>query len=213
MSPGLGRTCVLTAMVVVLGLAGSGCATCKFPRLDPTGERIFAPADAPPPGAMPVPGAAALTNPTSAAGTVPAFQGIGPPPGVAHIPSGAGERPAGVGSHPRWSRWSLGPPVPVGPGMGPQPGLSLSPAQIVAPVGSEVVLVARVLGSQGYLLTRERIEWSMNAGEQGQFVAVGAGGCLDPNRLHGLPKKVANTYVINATSTPDQARSGNADAV
>lgn len=180
-------------VAMLLAMSATGCTTCRFPRLDPTGERIFATADAPAPGAIPVPGAAAITTPSSAAGTVPAFPGLpgAPTPGVANVPALPPVAPAGAGI--------LGAPVPIGAAVGPQPGLSLSPRQIVAPVGSEVVLIAGVWGAQGYLLTRERIEWTINASEPGQFVAVGNGGILDLGYLHHLPKKVANTYAVSMT--------------
>jgi len=75
----------------------------------------------------------------------------------------------------------------------------LRPRDTVAPVGSEVVLVAGVRSPDNYLRTNSRLEWSLAAGSVGNFVEVGGGGFLD--WLQGdLPKKVDCTYAVGATS-------------
>ena len=71
-----------------------------------------------------------------------------------------------------------GPPLP-----GDDVGVTLSPQFTVAPVGSEAVLVAGVLGPDGYLRTNRRLEWSLAAGGVGSFVAVGSSGPVDPKEL------------------------------
>ena len=48
------------------------------------------------------------------------------------------------------------------------------------PVGSEVIVVAGVLGPDGYLRTNRRLEWSIAPGSVGQFVAVEPGGFINP---------------------------------
>ncbi len=62
---------------------------------------------------------------------------------------------------------TLGTPVFV------QPGLTLTPLRIVAPVGTEVLMVAGVHGAGDPLLTGQRVEWMMAPGSVGTFLAVG----------------------------------------
>ena len=79
--------------------------------------------------------------------------------------------------------------------------VSLQTCEKVAPVGSEVVLIAGVCGSDGYLRTNRRLEWSIDPGSVGQFVAVGRNGLVD--LLLGdfnQPRKITNTYAIGSTS-------------
>ncbi len=78
--------------------------------------------------------------------------------------------------------------------------VQLRPPETVAPVGSEVVLIAGVCGPDGYLRTNRRLEWSIDPGGVGQFVAVGETGLVD--LLLGdfnNPRKITNTYAIGST--------------
>jgi uncharacterized repeat protein (TIGR01451 family) len=64
-----------------------------------------------------------------------------------------------------------------------------------------VVLVASVIGGEGYLLTNEVVEWTLDANGVGQFLTAGQRRRLDLlNWWRGLPKKVDSRYAINATS-------------
>jgi len=79
--------------------------------------------------------------------------------------------------------------------------VTLSPHLAVAPVGSEVVLLAGVCGPDGYLRTNRRLEWSLAPGGVGHFVAVGGNGLVD--LLLGdfnLPRKIDNTFAVGSTS-------------
>jgi uncharacterized repeat protein (TIGR01451 family) len=78
--------------------------------------------------------------------------------------------------------------------------VELQPRETVASVGSEVVLIAGVCGPDGYLRTNRRLEWSIDPGSVGQFVAVGQTGFVDLmlgdfNR----PRKITNTFAIGST--------------
>lgn len=134
-----------TVAVVVCAVASSGCAYLRVPRIDPTGERVFAePPMAPAPGYRPVPG----------------------------------------------------PQTP-----GDNVGVILSPQVTVAPVGSEVVLVAGVQGPDGHLRANRRLEWSIAPGGVGHFVAIGKNGLVD--FLLGdfnRPRKIDNTFAVGSTS-------------
>jgi len=184
-------------------LAIAGCANFQLPRIDPTGERLFVPAGTPPP-----PRPIVVAPPPSASSPVFSSGPAGPPlqAPAQPLPVMPGSAPAAALPAPP----AFPPPAPPGaapaldaaPGGIPQPGLTLSPAQIIAPVGSEVVMIASILGPEGYPLTRERIEWMLQAGEPGKFVALGQRGTFDClNLIRGLPRKVDNTYAINTTST------------
>jgi uncharacterized repeat protein (TIGR01451 family) len=135
----------LSLAVLAAGLLGAGgCACTQWPRIDPTGERIF-------------------VRPEAAA--------------------------------PRWED-----PSAVGPN---DPGLAatLSPREAVAPVGSEVVLLAGVVADDGYLRTHQRIEWSLEPSGVGHIVAVGDNGLVDMLRAKAnRPRKVDNTFAIGSTS-------------
>ena len=77
----------------------------------------------------------------------------------------------------------------------------LRPQRTIAPVGSEVVLVAGVHTGDGYLRTNERLEWSIAPGSVGQFVEVQQNGWVD--LLLGdfnRPRKINNTLAIGSTS-------------
>lgn len=139
-----GRRCC--ALLLALGaLAACGCATCQLPRIDPTGEHLFLPPNAPPP------------PPVLATGSLS--------------------------------------PSPTG-----QWGISVSPSQVIAPVGSEVVMIASVCGIEGYMLTNQRVEWMLSPEGAGQFLSPGEREPLAvAHWLHGLPKKIDARYVVNTT--------------
>ena len=97
------------------------------------------------------------------------------------------------------SATAIYPPPVVPPPVSPW-GLTVNPSQIIAPVGSEVVLVASVSGSEGYLLINERLEWMLAQDGVGQFLSPGVRGPLEIiHWLRGLPRKVDERYVINTT--------------
>jgi uncharacterized repeat protein (TIGR01451 family) len=82
----------------------------------------------------------------------------------------------------------------------PQPGLTVSPARVVAPVGSEVVMIASLCGADGFMVTGENVEWMINRDGVGSFISPGERAQLDClNRWRNLPRKVDNTYVLNTT--------------
>ena len=89
--------------------------------------------------------------------------------------------------------------------MGPLPwddvAVLIEPREVVAPVGSEVVLIAGVLGPDGYLRTNRRLEWSIAPGGVGQFVAVEPGGFIDPFLLDfNWPRLINATTAVGSTS-------------
>jgi uncharacterized repeat protein (TIGR01451 family) len=84
--------------------------------------------------------------------------------------------------------------------LGPNTGVALSPSQVIAPVGSEVIMIASVAGGEGYLLTNERVEWTLAPDGVGQFLSPGARRRFDlVSWARGLPRKVNSQYAINST--------------
>ena len=136
----------LWAIALVAGAAAvGGCAQCRLPRIDPTGEHIFAPS-------------------------------------AQAAPAGAQELPAG---RLPWDTVEV----------------LLVPRATVAPIGAEVVLLAGVAGSDGYLRTNERVEWSIAPGSVGEFVDVDPGGIGDV--LLGdftRPRKLTPIFAVGSTS-------------
>jgi len=124
-----------------------GCAQGTLPRIDPSGERIFA-RDA---------------------------HSDRPPAGYRYEPGGR-------------LPWD-------------DVAVTLSPQVSMAPVGKEVVLVAGVVGPEGYFMTNRRLEWSLAQGSVGQFVDVGGAGFGD--MLLGdfnFPRKINSSRAVGSTS-------------
>ncbi len=175
----------LGVLAVLCALAASGCASCHFcclPRIDPTGDHIFVHNNSGPPPALP----AAVESPPAVV--------VGP---LAPPPTSA---PVIMPPLPPAAAPAAAPIAAGGPLLVPQLGVSLSPTQVVAPVGSEVIMIATVVNQAGGTLPRERVEWTIAQGGVGQFGSPGQRGAFDfLDALRGLPKKVNNTYVVNST--------------
>ena len=77
--------------------------------------------------------------------------------------------------------------------------LTVAPAAVVAPVNSEVILLASVRGPDNFLLTNERVEWSIAPGGVGQIVAVGRNGVSDVLLGEFWRGKIDNSYAIGTT--------------
>ncbi len=84
----------------------------------------------------------------------------------------------------------------------------LSPQQIVAPVGGEVILLSGICGTDGYLQMNEKLEWMLAPDSVGNFIQVGDD---DPGLIHQLvgskvrPEKKDPSYAIGVTSTKKDA--------
>ena len=80
--------------------------------------------------------------------------------------------------------------------------LTLSPQSIVAPVGSEVVLIGGILDGKGQGAVSQRIDWMLSPDSIGQFVAVDNNpGCFLFRFPSNRPRKVTNSYAVSSTST------------
>ncbi len=79
--------------------------------------------------------------------------------------------------------------------------LLLTPREQIATIGSEVILVATVIGQDRYTSTNERVEWSIAPGGVGEFVQVGKGSWIDLLLLDFTrPRKLSNTRAVTSTS-------------
>ncbi len=158
--------------LVVCALTAVGCAGLGFPRIDPTGERVFiwprnqVPAVAP-----------TISNPQAPpVFTDPVF----PSPTLAP---------------------TVGPPTAAIPPI-PQDTLSITPQRVLAPVGSEVLLKASFCTREKFLLTDARVNWLIARESAGEFVSLGGRGLLrNPLLPWNKPQKIDNQYATGYTAT------------
>jgi len=110
----------------------------------------------------------------------------------------SGERlflPPQEAAHPKFKN------VPGAPRPWDTVELILTPRNTIAPVGSEVVLLAGVRGPDRYLRTNERVEWSIEPGGVGEFVDFDHGSCWDVMvGDFNSPRKTSGTFVVTSTS-------------
>jgi uncharacterized repeat protein (TIGR01451 family) len=178
--------------LLLCALSLGGCAQLRLPAIDPSGERIFLPA---PNSTTVVPPADVL--PRLPGLPQPAFTTPPTPPPCPQPIAGAAVVPASIQSQA----------APVSPTLarGIEGQLQLAPTRVIAPVGSEVVLLAGLCSGDGYLVMREPIEWMLSQDSVGQFVEVGDGGSSFTSRLlHKQPKKLNGNFAVGRTATATQ---------
>lgn len=100
---------------------------------------------------------------------------------------------------------SPAPPLRFGPSAAsPQNSqVLLHPTEIVAPVGTEVVMIAGVTEG-GFSLPNQRLEWTLAEGSVGQFVSFQQRGAFD--RLlnpFNTPRRVSPAFIIGVTAAED----------
>ena len=105
--------------------------------------------------------------------------------------------------------------VPGGLAAGDDVAVTIAPADLVAQVGSEAILVAGVVRSDGLLDAHRRLEWTISPGSVGQFTDIAKTDWVDrllgDNNPHQI---VAGNYAVGSTlhtynrltrGTPDPA--------
>lgn len=166
---------------LVLGVTGmlAGCASIRLPAIDPSGDRVF----------LPQPASTTLESCTPK----PAFTA---PPKPAPCAASELGVTAPVAMAPQNTCAPQTPPLPGGSNQ-----LKLVPSRVVAPVGSEVVLLAGYCGPDGYFITRQPVEWMMSPDSVGMFVEVGDVGadCVQQWR-NEYPRKFTGDFAIGYTS-------------
>ena len=209
----------MALMAGCAALFSVGCGA--IPAIDPTGEHLFSgttslvhhdlascsglhgrtqPAPVNPPCAPPVIVGPIVPSPPVVA--IPA------PPPIAVVPV----MPVSCGQKQVPQQMPLPPRMQiVRPGCdsaanGPNgPILKVTPSRIVAPICSEVVLVAGLCGERGYYVTRQPLEWMITQDGVGQIVVVGQESPLNVSYLltHS-PQKEAPNFARARTSTISQ---------
>lgn len=167
----------------------TGCHSWRVPAIDPSGQRIFLPAPA---STAVTPHEFPLCKLPDA--PKPAFTTPPTPPPCADgaAASGGAGCPAsaatGPGHHEHGGGTKLG-------------RIVVSPGSIVAPVGSEVVLIAGLCDPDGHYVVKQPIEWILSQESVGHFVDIGEpGGALMPPMWNVGSKKVASNYAVSRTT-------------
>ncbi|MFK7768472.1 MAG: hypothetical protein AB8B55_14720 [Mariniblastus sp.] len=207
---------------IVLFLLQSGCAQIRLPAIDPTGRGIFLPA--PYSNQLLGPNSAAQTgNPLrNNPGFNPAFQ----PPGFGVNPAANPNInpqtvPFGPATNQPVQPAFQNPPTPPpcdGTGVNrtvkktilPDPNriktrgqdgqIIMTPSRIVAPVGSEVVVLAGICGGDGFFVKNQPLEWMLSNNSVGELVEIGGTHHSSFNRL--IPptaKKFSGQYAWGRT--------------
>lgn len=182
----------------LLCLTVAGCAQFKLPAIDPSGDRLFVqggsttlascapkPAFKAPPKPEPCPASALGNQSPVAYGPTP------PPSGCAPGTVPGGTAGGAIGA------------TPVGQHLvGGKNQLKVTPARLVAPVGSEVVIVAGYCSGDGHFRTKEPLEWTLAQDSVGHIVEVGGGQHMYLKSLHSdTPDKRSSNYALNRSFT------------
>lgn len=171
----------------------TGCVNVRVPAIDPTGARIFAPAT-----------------------TTTVFPTVAPGAGSSFFPRPAFTDAPAVPVCPE-EAMVIGPAAPIGTGVAPCPPVAaaptavtalgqdrlvLSPTKMVAPIGTEVVLLGGICGPHGYYVTRQPLEWTLSQESVGNFVDVNKPSHPPLARLLDREaKKLSSNFAITRTST------------
>jgi hypothetical protein len=147
---------LLSLLVSLLTLIQTGCSSFGLPAIDPTGQQLF----------LPQPNSTTLTSPESCTlFPSPAFETPAtPPPCVQGFGPGCGGPSTSSCYDPHCNAFK---------DQGDRGQIMMTPLRVVAPVGGEVVLLAGLCGEDGYLVTREPMEWMLSPDSVGQFIEVG----------------------------------------
>ncbi|MDB4461694.1 hypothetical protein N9043_01940, partial [bacterium] len=193
-----------------------GCSSLRVPAIDPSGNRIFKQGGTP------------LLTPRSAQNNTGNFNQLGQPIAIAPAyqpqpftaplvtqPQTGLSQPAGG---PAFRQPATSPPcdgsgqvkvkkqryVPDVNGW-KSPGQSgkivITPSRIVAPVGSEVVVLAGLCGDDGYFVKNQPLEWMLSNNSVGELIEIGGNHHPTFNKL--IPptsKKISGQYAKGRTS-------------
>ncbi len=178
------------ALALILTALQAGCARCQLPSIDPSGNRIFSTNSK---TQLLTPGIASggflgcrpFQNRTAApvAGTFQPAPLVVPPtmPATPQYPVGpAFEHPADpppcnnpLAGRKREKIKHIVPSPRGYKTQGQKGQIIMTPSRIVAPVGSEVVVLAGICGEDGYLVTNQPLEWMLSNDSVGEIIEVG----------------------------------------
>ena len=162
---------------VALCAVVAGCGSMRLPAIDPSGDRVF----------LPNPSYTTFVSPHEPGGRFscmpqPAFT---EPPPIPPCPGVPGTAPTGTGV--------VAQTAPA--------RLLLTPSKIIAPVNSEVILLAGVCGGDGFYLTKLPIEWMLSPDSVGNIIGLGESAHPHAAQLiHHSPKKECNNLAITRTA-------------
>ena len=209
----LRRNIVILLILGGILLEGSGCATLRDLRIDPTGSCLFtrqqsgvvpnATGESSQPPSVTNPSATTTfpqPGPESAASTTDTtspnpFTYDRFPGGFGNFVPGTGMGAGFTGSRGYDGFYaSSAPPEPV-----TGPALILTPKVHFAPINSEVVVVASYLGNDSYLRTNQPVEWSLDG--TGTILTYDTGSWCDWLRYDFTKaQKISDRYVKTKTS-------------
>jgi len=191
--------CKLLA-IVLCAIELGGCALCRVPQIDPTGQCIFTPYST-----------TTLENPCASCCLFyccpqPAFTA---PPTPPPCPPTATVGPTIVTPGPAVQQpCNACPPkkhCSVATVDNRAGHITLNPTKIIAPINGEVVLIAGLAGPQGQYVTNEPLRWILSAGSIGHFIEVGdeAGSHFHLCSKHAdkSPHLVTGEYAVSKTSS------------
>ena len=175
----LARTMHRLTLLIVVGITTAGCAQLRIPAFDPSGERIFS------------------GHETAVA--LPAYRDIVPTPA---FPNVAASPPCPGRGGAQLCGSKTGSVCPAAQ-MRDRSYVVMMPGRVVAPVGSEVIVVSGICGEGGNYVMRQPLEWLLAPDSVGHIVQVG-------NNKHCFltdwftqtaSYKVDNEYAKNKTRT------------
>ncbi len=213
----LRRTFSVVGILLLLVCFQNGCSSLRVPAIDPSGTRIFKQGGTP------------LLTPRSAQNNAGSFSQIGQPVGGVPAYQPRPFTTPTVVTQPQMglSQPTVGPAFrqPATPprcdGTGAvkvkkqrnvpdvsgwkTPGQSgkivITPSRIVAPVGSEIVVLAGLCGDDGFFVKNQPLEWMLSNNSVGEMIEVGGNHHPKFNKL--IPpasKKISGQYAKGRTS-------------
>ncbi len=176
----------LLIAAAMLWLTSCGCSSIRVPAIDPTGAGVFAQ------------GGSYTTLESPCAALLPAS--CLPRPAYAE-PASVPPCQTPVATIPVQPR-----PTQIVAVANAPDRLLLTPSKIVAPVGSEVVLLAGLAGANGYFVPRQPVEWLLSQESVGHFIDVGEDdhptlSCL----LHRTPERRSSNFAVARTTSQARA--------
>jgi uncharacterized repeat protein (TIGR01451 family) len=132
----------MSLLLMLLAVCTAGCHSLRVPAIDPTGAHIFS---------------GQTTAITLPEGPKPAFPNVPAAP-----PCTAGGPPCG----------NVPGAITPAAQLRDQAYVVMMPGRVVAPVGSEVVVVAGLCGENGHYVTRQQLEWMISPDSVGHLMTV-----------------------------------------
>lgn len=199
----------LPLLWTVAGVAfWAGCTPLKLPKIDPSGERIFLPhgnyTELTPPQACPCIPSPAFTAPPPVPPCPPSETGVSVVPPTC---GAAAEPSCGAAPAPTSGASAAPAPAPVSEGLCAGRNreklgrLVLAPSVMMAPVGSEVVVLAGLADAKGEYIPRQPLEWSLTPDSVGLFVEAGDERECLKSLFHQASNKRDGSYAVTRSVT------------